>query len=136
MVVQPERLPARTHRLSSGLQPRNSARGSAQSGDCSGSWDGLRPKPLVRCLPVFLILWVWGFSPWLGAESRHYREAKEWHDKQQNLMAMLSAQKAVEEDPENADHLLLYGVILTDLQQFSEAGVQLRKALNLRPDEC
>ena len=87
-------------------------------------------------LPVFLILWVLFFSPWLGAESRHYREAREWHEKQQNLMAMLAAQKAVEEDPENADHLLLHGVILTDLKQFSEAGVQLRKALSLRPDDA
>lgn len=76
------------------------------------------------------------FNPRLGAESRHYREAREWHEKQQHLMAMLAAQKAVEEDPENADHLLLYGVILTDLQQFSEAEVQLRKALSLRPDDA
>ncbi len=87
-------------------------------------------------LPVFLILWVLIFSPRLGAESRHYREAREWHEKQQNLMAMLAIQKAVEEDPENADHLLLHGVILTDLKQFSEAGVQLRKALSLRPDSA
>ena len=87
-------------------------------------------------LPVFLILWVLFFSPWLGAESRHYREAMEWHEKQQNLMAMLAIQKAVEEDPENADHLLLYGVILTDLKQFSDAEVQLRKALSLRSDSA
>jgi len=92
-------------------------------------------KPQSK-LPVFLILWVLFFGPRLGAESRHYREAREWHEKQQNLMAMLSIQKAVEEDPENADHLLLYGVILTDLKQFSEAEVQLRKALSLRPDDA
>ncbi len=97
---------------------------------------GFSRKSLGSVLGFSVVLWVFLFSPWLGAESRHYREAKEWHDKQQNLMAMLSAQKAVEEDPENADHLLLYGVILTDLQQFSEAGVQLRKALNLRPDSA
>lgn len=97
---------------------------------------GLGRKPLDRLLPVFLILWVVFFSPRLGAESRHYREARELHEKQQNLMAMLAAQKAVEEDPENADHLFLYGLILTDLKQFSEAGVQLRKALSLRPDSA
>ena len=62
--------------------------------------------------------------------------SQELHEKQQNLMAMLAAQKAVEEDPENADHLFLYGLILTDLKQFSEAGVQLRKALSLRPDSA
>lgn len=93
-------------------------------------------KSLGSVLGLSVVLWVFLFSPRLGAESRHYREAREWHEKQQNLMAMLSAQQAVEEDPENADHLLLYGVILTDLKQFSEAEVQLRKALSLRPDSA
>ena len=91
---------------------------------------------LGRVLVLSLLFWAVIFNPRLGAESRHYREAREWHEKQQHLMAMLSAQKAVEEDPDNADHLLLYGVILTDLQQFSEAEVQLRKALSLRPDDA
>ena len=98
--------------------------------------DGLRRKPLGCALALSLIFGVVFFSPWLGAESRHYREARELHEKQQNLMAMLAAQKAVEEDPENADHVFLYGLILTDLKQFSEAGVQLRKALSLRPDNA
>ncbi len=93
-------------------------------------------KSLGSALGLSVVLWVFLFSPRLGAESRHYREAREWHEKQQNLMAMLSAQKAVEEDPENADHLLLYGVILTDLKQFSEAEVQLRKAVSLRPNSA
>ena len=97
---------------------------------------GFPRKPLDRVLSVSLILWVVFFSPRLGAESRHYREARELHEKQQHLMAMLAAQKAVEENPENADHLFLYGLILTDLKQFSEAGVQLRKALSLRPDNA
>lgn len=95
----------------------------------------LASNPKSR-LPVFLILWVLIFSPWLGAESRHYREARDLYEKQQTLMAMLSAQQAVEEEPENADHLFLYGLILTDLNQFSEAEVQLRKALSLRPDDA
>ena len=96
----------------------------------------LRRKPPDRLLPALLILWVVFFSPWLTAESRHYLEARELHEKQQTLMAMLAAQRAVEEDPENADHLFLYGWILTDLKQFSDAGVQLRKALRLRPDSA
>ena len=91
---------------------------------------------LGSVLGVSVVLCFSLFIPRLGAESRHYREAKEWHDKQQTLMAMLSAQKAVEEDPENADHLFLYGLILTDLKQFSEAEVQLRKALGFRPDSA
>lgn len=89
-----------------------------------------------RWLPVFLLLWVVFLSPRLGAESRHYREASELYEKQQTLMAMLAAQRAVEEDPGNADHLFLYGLILTDLKQFSEAEVQLRKAVSLRPDSA
>ena len=32
--------------------------------------------------------------------------------------------------------VFLYGLILTDLKQFSEAGNQLRKALSLRPDDA
>ena len=97
---------------------------------------GCPRKLLDRVLSVSVILWVVFFTPWLGAQSRHYREARELHEKQQTLMAMLAAQKAVEEDPENADHLFLYGLILTDLKQFSEAGVQLRKALSLQPDNA
>ena len=83
-----------------------------------------------------VVFWVVSFSSWLVAESRHYREAIELYEKQQTLMAMLAAQKAVEEDSENADHILLYGLILTDLKQFSQAEVQLRKALSLRPDNA
>lgn len=93
-------------------------------------------KSLGSVLGVSVVLWVLLFSPRLGAESRHYREARDLYEKQQTLMAMLSAQQAVEEEPENADHLFLYGLILTDLKQFSEAEVQLRKALSLRPDDA
>ena len=95
------------------------------------------PRELLRrVLVLSLLLGVVFLNPRLGAESRHYREAVELYEKQQTLMAMLSAQKAVEEDPENADHLFLYGLILTDLKQFSEAEVQLRKAVSLRPRQC
>lgn len=95
------------------------------------------PRELLRRVLVLSLLFgVVFLNPRLGAESRHYREAGELYEKQQTLMAMLSAQKAVEEDPENADHLFLYGLILTDLKQFSEAEVQLRKAVSLRPDSA
>ena len=98
---------------------------------------GGSPRELPgRVLVLSLLFGIVIFNPRLGAESRHYREAGELYEKQQTLMAMLSAQKAVEEDPENADHLFLYGLILTDLKQFSEAEVQLRKALTLRPDSA
>lgn len=93
-------------------------------------------KALSRVSVLSVVFWVVVFSSWLVAESRHYREASELYEKQQTLMAMLAAQRAVEEDPANADHILLYGLILTDLKQFSQAEVQLRKALILRPDNA
>lgn len=106
----------------------------------AGGWPrkpaGSTGKLSGRVLVLSLLIGVVFSIPRLGAESRHYREASEWYEKRQTLMAMLSAQKALEEDPENADHLLLYGRILTDLKQFSEAEVQLRKALGLRPDDA
>ncbi len=107
-----------------------SAKGSARKPDNS------RCLRLRFLLQASAVLWISLYSPSLGAESRHYREAKDFYEKQQNLMAMLAAQRAVEEDPENADHVFLYGLVLTDLKQFSEAGVQLRKALTLQPDNA
>ncbi len=105
-------------------------------------WRSARKAGGSRCLqlrfllPVSVILWISFRSLSLGAESRHYREARELYEKKQDLMAMLAAQRAVEEDPENADHVFLYGLILTNLKQFGEAGVQLRKALTLQPDNA
>ena len=54
-------------------------------------------------------------------------------DNEEYLLAMLSAQQAVEEDGEQASYRHLYGVILTELKQFSEAESHLRKAVSLDP---
>ncbi len=66
-------------------------------------------------------------------QSAHYREARERFDRGEFLLAMLAAQKAVEEDGENAEHLHLYGAVLLELQQYSEAEAHLRQAVASKP---
>ena len=81
----------------------------------------------------FLVIWpVLLFS----SESQYYKEAKDYYDQKQYLMAMLSAQKALEENPQNADHIFFYGLVLTELQQFTEAEEHLRKAVKLKPENA
>ena len=69
-------------------------------------------------------------------QSAHYREARERYDRGEFLLAMLAAQKAVEEDGDKAEHLHLYGAVLLELKQFSEAEVHLRKAVASEPDRA
>lgn len=64
-------------------------------------------------------------------QSAHYREARERFDKGEFLLAMLAAEKAVREDGENAGHRYLYGAVLAELKQFSDAEAHLRKAVAL-----
>ena len=69
-------------------------------------------------------------------QSAHYREARERYDKGEFLLAMLAAQKAVEEDGDKAEHLHLYGAVLLELKQYSEAEGFLRKAAASEPDRA
>ena len=69
-------------------------------------------------------------------QSAHYREARERFDKGEFLLAMLAAQKAVEEDGAKAEHLHLYGAVLLELKQYSEAEQHLRKAVASEPDRA
>lgn len=69
-------------------------------------------------------------------QSAHYREARERYDRGEFLLAMLAAQKAVEEDGANAEHLHLYGAVLLELKQYSEAEEHLRKAVASEPDRA
>ena len=86
------------------------------------------------------LLWVLvGLSGFVQAgwtQSAHYREARERFDKGEFLLAMLAAQKAVEEDGDKAEHLHLYGAVLLELKQYSEAEEQLRKAVASEPDRA
>ena len=67
------------------------------------------------------------------AQSSHYLEARAKYERKEYLGAMLPARKAVEEDGQNAAYRHLYGVILTELGQFSDAKDHLRIAVELKP---
>ncbi len=85
---------------------------------------------------------VWTLAALLGfaqagwSQSAHYREARERYDKGEFLLAMLAAQKAVAEDGDKAEHLHLYGAVLLELKQFSEAEPHLRQAVASEPDRA
>jgi tetratricopeptide (TPR) repeat protein len=66
-----------------------------------------------------------------AAESPHYLEARKRYENKEYLLAMLAAEKAVREDGENAGHRHLYGAVLAELKQFSDAEAHLRKAVAL-----
>ena len=66
-----------------------------------------------------------------AAESPHYLEARKRYENKEYLLAMLAAEKAVREDGENAGHRYLYGAVLAELKQFSDAEAHLRKAVAL-----
>lgn len=66
-----------------------------------------------------------------AAESAHYLEARKRYENKEYLLAMLAAEKAVQEDGKNAGHRYLYGAVLAELKQFSEAEAHLRKAVAL-----
>jgi tetratricopeptide (TPR) repeat protein len=70
------------------------------------------------------------------AESPAYLEAREKYERKEYLLAMLAAQKAVQEDEKNAHYHHLYGMVLTALKQFTDAGSQLRKAVVLAPQNA
>ena len=102
----------------------------------------MNKKSSFLCRPLFLKhllnrLVLLGFLVFCGdqllAESIHFLEAKKHFYNEEYLLAMLSAQRAVEEDREQASYRHLYGVILTELKQFSEAEIHLRKAVSLDP---
>lgn len=92
-----------------------------------------RRWPNPRWAGVFLwtIAGISGLVTAGWTQSAHYREARERFDKGEFLLAMLAAEKAVREDGENAGHRYLYGAVLSELKQFSDAEAHLRKAVAL-----
>lgn len=85
---------------------------------------------------VFLFVCLFCFAGQAWAESVQYQEARERFEKGEFLLAMLAAQKAVEEDGENAAYRHLYGAVLLELKQHSEGEINLRKAVKLEPDNA
>ena len=91
-------------------------------------WTGL--VWLLAFLPLAAAL-LWAGQP--QGQSAEYLEAKERYERKEYLLAMLAAQKAVQQDGENADYRYLYGMTLLQLNQHSDAEPELRKALALDP---
>lgn len=85
---------------------------------------------------LFLTACPFNFGVAWASESSHYLEAKERYQKKEYLLAMLAAEKAVQEDGENASHRYLYGAVLAVLKQFSDAETHLRKAISLEPQNA
>ncbi len=88
---------------------------------------------------VFLALVILIFcidSTLIEARTDAYREAQARFERGENLLAMLAAQKAVQQDGKNADCRYLYGSILLELKQYSEAEVHLRQAVASEPDRA
>ena len=110
------------------IEDRNPGANTFANRRCVNSrWAGALLWVLVGLLSFVQAGWT---------QSAHYREARERFDKGEFLLAMLAAQKAVEEDGDKAEHLHLYGAVLLELKQYSEAEEQLRKAVSSEPDRA
>jgi len=96
------------------------------------------PKPRPRCKGVALILpmLLCCLARGLDAQSLSYLEAQKRYEKKEYLAAMLAAQKAVQEDGNNAEYRHLYGSVLLEMKQFTEAEENLRKAVALNPNQA
>ena len=93
-------------------------------------------RRLCRLLSLPALALVLPGAVQLQAQSADYLEAKERYERQEYLMAMLAAQRAVQQDGENADYRHLYGMTLLQLNQYSDAEPELRKALALDPSKA
>lgn len=99
--------------------------------DCDAAASGSRPPiPAAMLLGFVFLLWAGGS---LQAQSPAYLEARQKYESKEYLAAMLPARQAVEENGGNAAYRHLYGAILLELKQYSEAEDHLRKALALDP---
>ncbi len=111
----------------------------------AGNRRWIPPVERARCLPwrelcrllalPALALFLHG-AVLLQAQSADYLEAKERYERKEYLLAMLAAQKAVQQDGENAAYRHLYGMTLLQLNQYSDAEPELRKALALDPSKA
>ena len=93
-------------------------------------------RRLCRLLSLPALALVLPGAVQLQAQSADYLEAKDRYERKEYLMAMLAAQKAVQQDGENADYRHLYGMTLLQLNQYSDAEPELRKALALDPGKA
>lgn len=71
-----------------------------------------------------------------ASDNSSYLEARKKFEAKEYLLAMLAAQKAVEDNPDQASHRHLYGLVLMELKQFNDSKVHLNKAVALEPDNA
>ncbi len=91
---------------------------------------------MIQLFLFFFTASLFNFGVARASESPRYLEAQERYQKKEYLLAMLAAEKAVQEDGENANHRYLYGAVLAALKQFSDAESHLRKAVALEPQNA
>ena len=124
--------------VSGGLPIDAGSRTMIEERNPGGSAIARRRRVNSLCARAFLwtLAGVLGLATAGWTQSANYREARERYDKGEFLLAMLAAQKAVEEDGANAEHLHIYGAVLLELKQYSEAEEHLRKAVASEPDRA
>ena len=125
-LLMPDVLPVSHHPTTGLLQAKRSSelRNPAAMRNSTGLW-------FIRRISFLLLTACLSSAGAAVAESPHYLEARKRYENKEYLLAMLAAEKAVREDGENAGHRYLYGAVLAELQQYSDAEAHLRKAVTL-----
>jgi len=117
--------------MNSPLAARNTRGIPPEEGASRLPWNGLCR---ISAVPALAVVLLWAVQ--LGAQSADYLEAQERYERKAYLLAMRAAQKAVQQDGENAGYRHLYGMTLLQLNQYSDAEPELRKALALDPSKA
>jgi tetratricopeptide (TPR) repeat protein len=86
-------------------------------------------------LSAFLCLQGTVLAVFPQRESPHYREAIEKYRAKDYTAALAAAQRALQEDGNNASNVHIYGLTQAALGQFAEAEENLQKAIALEPAE-
>lgn len=90
----------------------------------------------MRVLLTLLAIVSCSCTTLAATQADAYREARTHFERGEYLLAMLAAERAVQEDGENAKYRHLYGAVLLELKQYSEAESNLRQAVASEPDQA
>lgn len=90
----------------------------------------------MRVLLTLLVLIFCSHTTLIATQADVYREAQTHFERGEYLLAMLAAQRAVQQDGKNAKYRYLYGAILLELKQYSEAEINLRQAVASEPNRA
>lgn len=116
--------------------PLAGARGSGGLNRFTAPRSRARPRDRREGVALLFLMVLCCLGRCLEAQSPSYLEAQERYKKKEYLAAMLAAQKAVQEDGNNPQYRHLYGSVLLEMKQFTEAEENLRKAVVLKPDNA